>query len=321
MMHYFNLEYHELGLALSMLGTRDFKQLFQTVHRYCIASANDPDAPIPTSDNEKINGFLFGMCTRIQAGAVAHERKSKVNRDNAKKRWSKSSDHGGDGDDDDRDDDHQRGDHRGGRGNGDHGGGDGGQDDDKGGDRDNDHRGDYGDVDAHGDVKQETTTSHNSPISRDEFLKMVGDVAKFRNKECNEQVMEAAEQLYHQLDDAEWVYHGNKLYMQIRKCLDHYHGRNGLSRCGVRGIIYYSLFTSTDMQRIFHAYLDSIPEYEWMDFCYIFQCMAKVEIQDDGKVVYHEILNTQNGYIELGQKECNSVDDYINSIVKPDKTK
>lgn len=121
MMHYVKLEYHELGLALSTLGTRDFKQLFQTVHRYCIASAYDPDAPIPTSDNEKINGFLFGICTRIQSTSVSHKLRSKVNRDNANKRWSKDGDHGGGGDDD-----HHRGDHRGGRGGGDHGGGDGG---------------------------------------------------------------------------------------------------------------------------------------------------------------------------------------------------
>lgn len=227
MMHYFNLEYHELGLALSTLGTRDFKQLFQTVHRYCIASANDPDAPIPTSDNEKINGFLFGICTRIQATSVSHKLRSKVNRDNANKRWSKDGDHGGGGGDDD----HHRGDHRGGRVGGDHGGGDSGPEKSK----------------------------AKAPITLKQFMKMVGKVTEPERVEKLYHGLEAADWIYHGYQLSE------EQFDRCSGCHSEYDG-DGYLQCGIPELIRSNAVYNARALELFNAICDLGRELEW-DFC------------------------------------------------------
>ena len=247
MMHYFNLEYHELGLALSTLGTRDFKQLFQTVHRYCIASANDPDAPIPTSDNEKINGFLFGMCTRIQAGAVAHERKSKVNRDNANKRWSKG---------------------------GDHGGGDGGPEKSK--------------------VK--------APITLKQFMKMAGRVAK----------PEGVEKLYHDLEAADWIYHGYQLseeqFDRCSRCHSEYDG-DGYLQCGIPELIRSNVVYNARALELFNAILDLGLKLEW-DFC-------DATDTSDVRLSRTGIVFEDNGT----KTEYDSIEDFIDALREKYKNK
>ena len=90
MMHNFPLEYSELWLASSSLNTRQSKLLIDLLARYTQASAVNPDATFPETDDVKVGAVLYPICMRIQACTVKHAKRSKTNKDNADARWSKA---------------------------------------------------------------------------------------------------------------------------------------------------------------------------------------------------------------------------------------
>jgi hypothetical protein len=90
MMHNFPLEYSELWLASSSLNTRQSKLLIDLLARYTQASAVNPDATLPETDDLKVGAVLYPICMRIQACTVAHAKRSKTNKKNADTRWSKA---------------------------------------------------------------------------------------------------------------------------------------------------------------------------------------------------------------------------------------
>lgn len=90
MMHKFPFEYTELWFASSSLNTRQSKLFIDLLARYTQASAVNPDAQFPETDDVKVGAVLYPICMRIQACTVKHAKRSKTNKDNADARWSKA---------------------------------------------------------------------------------------------------------------------------------------------------------------------------------------------------------------------------------------
>lgn len=235
MMHNFTVEYSELGLALSSLSSRKFYELSRLVYQYARASAVDPDAPFPTTDDPKIEGFLYAVCTRIQACTIKHEGRSQTNQRNANARWSKTKD-------------------------------------------------DHGAVKSK-EIKQDAPKV-KAPITLKQFMGLVEDADHERVKK-----------LYHELETANWVYHGHQLSGDdgCMDCVKRCYADNIGGRCGWKALIYYNAVTKSERAlEIFNALCDLGAERRW-DFCDVCLTMTDVRMRR-GLIVYKSDDDTENEY-------------------------
>lgn len=114
--------------------------------------------------------------------------------------------------------------------------------------------------------------------------------------------------LYHELEAADWVYHGYRLRddNQCKHCLECYEEK--LTRCGLVALIYYNGITRNEKAlEIFNAMCDVGAELGW-DFCDVTVMMQNVRMRD-GWIVYKE-----NGV----ETECETVENFIDALRKLD---
>lgn len=90
-MHYFDkLSYDTMDLMLTLKPGK-FHKLWLLIMDYAHATeAGDGDAPIPTTGDSSVDGFLRVVCASVRDKTAAYFERVQVNKGNADKRWSKT---------------------------------------------------------------------------------------------------------------------------------------------------------------------------------------------------------------------------------------
>lgn len=137
-----------------------------------------------------------------------------------------------------------------------------------------------------------------APITLKKFIGLAGDMAD----------PERVKKLYHELEAADWIYHGYRLRDddQCVRCLGCYEDEH--CRCGLAAIVYYNAVTRNGKAlEIFNALCNAGAELDW-ELCDVSDTMQKTSMRN-GRIVFKENgseneYETVENFIDALRKQC-----------------
>lgn len=248
-MHYFDkTEYNNIDLMLSALRPGKYYKLWTMIMQYAHATETGDDVAIPVTGDTAIDGFLRVMCADVRENTESYFRRVETNEKNGKKRWDKEK-----------------------------------------------GKGEQLAEDAvavpapapkaKGKAKEQPDgavalpdkpkAKAAAPITIERCLKLAGKTA----------VPERVEKLYHELEAADWIYHGYRLRDLCERCMKCDEMRH---TCGFGGVLYFNTITTNARAlEVFNAYCDLGHELKWAfcDTCRRFRDDVKLR-RDDNVILF-----------------------------------